>query len=182
MASVDGRVERGNRSREAIVAALLGLYEAGNLTPSVPEVAARAGVSVRSVHYHFTDFEALRADAIKHQLSRLAPLVQRPVTNIAELAAQRSEFWELVTPVRRAALLQVHESPTIARAWAKGDRCTRRQLELLFPGRDPDVISALDMVTSWDAWNRLRTQGCSVERARHILEQAIRSVVEGNTQ
>jgi len=51
----DGRVTRGLRNREAIVDALLACYEAGDLRPSLPEVAARAGVSLRSVHNHFDD-------------------------------------------------------------------------------------------------------------------------------
>ena len=42
MTAIDGRVRRGTRNREAIVDALLACYEAGDLRPSVPEVAARA--------------------------------------------------------------------------------------------------------------------------------------------
>ena len=70
----DGRVTRGARNREAIVDALLACYEAGLLRPSLPEVAARAGVSVRSVHNHFADVEALRAEVAQRQWERHAPL------------------------------------------------------------------------------------------------------------
>ena len=45
-------------------------------------------------------------------------------------------FFEAVTPVRRAALLSVHDSPTIARNLARLDRLLRRQLEPLFPDVD----------------------------------------------
>jgi AcrR family transcriptional regulator len=179
MTAIDGRVQRGTRNREAIVDALLACYEAGDLRPSVPEVAARAGVSARSVHNHFVDVEALRAEVAQRQWERYAPLVGE-VATIHELVANRANFFESVTPVRRAALLSVHESPTIARNLARLDRLLRRQLEVVFHDADADVLDALELATSWDAWNRLRTaQGCTVVRARRVVERTIRSLTEG---
>ena len=178
MTAVDGRVERGARNREAIIDALLACYDDGLLRPSIPEVAARAGVSVRSVHNHFADVEALRAEVAQRQWERFAHFLD-PVTGVAELVEQRSAFCEFATPVRRAALLSVHDSPTIARNLARLDRVLRRQLESAFPGIDADTLDALDLVTSWDAWNRLRTaQGCSVARAKRILTRTIESLIE----
>jgi AcrR family transcriptional regulator len=181
MTAIDGRVRRGTRNREAIVDALLACYEAGDLRPSVPEVAARAGVSARSVHNHFVDVEALRAEVAQRQWERYAPLVGE-VSAIDELLANRVTFFEAVTPVRRAALLSVHDSPTIARNLARLDRLLRRQLEVVFRDADADVLDALELATSWDAWNRLRTaQGCSVARARRLIERTIRSLTEGTS-
>jgi AcrR family transcriptional regulator len=181
MTVVDGRVTRGARNREAIVDALLACYESGILRPSVPEVAARAGVSVRSVHNHFEDVEALRAEVAQRQWERHASLVG-PTATVEELVEQRAAFFEAVTPVRRAALLSVHDSPTIARNLARLDRVLRRQLERSFPEIDPTTLDALDVLTSWDAWNRLRTaQGCSIARARRIVVYSIRRLTEGNT-
>ena len=35
-----------------------------------------------------------------------------------------------------------------------------------------DLLDALDLITSWEAWNVLRRhQGCSVARARRITER-----------
>jgi hypothetical protein len=46
-----------------------------------------------------------------------------------------------------------------------------------------DGVLALDALTSWDAWNRLRTaQGCSVSRARRILTATTRTLVEGSAR
>ncbi len=179
MTAIDGRVQRGTRNREAIVDALLACYEAGDLRPSVPEVAARAGVSARSVHNHFADVEALRAEVSERQWERYAPLVGE-VATISELVANRVIFFEAVTPVRRAALLSVHDSPTIARNLARLDRLLRRQLEVVFPDADAETLDALELATSWDAWNRLRTaQGCTVARARRVVERTIRTLTEG---
>jgi len=175
----DGRVRRGARNREAIVDALLACYEAGALRPSVTEVAARAGVSVRSVHNHFADVEALRAEVAQRQWERHASLIGR-ATTLEELVDQRAAFYEAVTPVRRAALLSIHDSPTIARNLARLDRVLRRQLDTTFPDLDRETLDALEVETSWDAWNRLRAaQGCSVARARAVVVDVIRKFTEG---
>jgi AcrR family transcriptional regulator len=180
MTVVDGRVSRGTRNREAIVDALIECYEAGALRPSIPEVAARAGVSVRSVHNHFADVEALRAEVAQRQWQRHASRLA-PASTIDELVEQRAALFEAVTPVRRAALLWAHDSPTIARNLARLDRALRGQLEQSFPGVDAATLDALDLVTSWDAWNRLRAaQGCSVARARRLLVDVIRTLTERN--
>lgn len=189
MTLVDGRTQRGERNREAIIDALLACYDDGILRPSVHEVAARAGVSARSVHNHFTEIEALRAEVAQRQWDRFARFVtaidaDAPLAaRIEELVTQRAAFFEGVTPVRRAALLSVPDSPTIAANLGRLDRTLRRQLERGFPGLEPDALDALDAMCSWDAWNRLRTaQGCSVARARRILVMTVSKLVEGSAR
>lgn len=179
MTIADGRVTRGARNRTAIIDAVIACYEAGVLRPSVPEVAARAGVSVRSVHNHFDDVETLRGEVAQRQWHRYAPRV-RAVSTVEELVDTRADVYEAIAPVRRAALLTVHDSPMIAGNLARADQLLRRQLEELFPGLAPENLDALELVTSWDAWNRLRTaQGCSAERARAVMLVAIRQLTQG---
>lgn len=180
MTVTDGRVTRGTRNREALVDALLACYEAGVLRPSAAEVAARAGVSVRSVHNHFADVEALRAEVAQRQFQRFATLIG-PAATVEEFVDQRVALWEAITPVRRAALLSVHDSPTIARNLARADRLMRRHLVQTFPGLRADTLDALDLVTSWDVWNRLRAaQVCSVARARRVVIDLVRTLTEGD--
>lgn len=179
MTTVDGRVQRGERNRQAIVDALLACYEAGLLRPSVAEVAERAGVSARSVHNHFADVEEMRAELVQRQWEKNAPLLGE-VRSLEELIAQRVIFFEAVTPVRRAALLSMHDSPSIARGLARLDRMLRAQIEALYPTVENDVLDALDLATSWDAWNRLRgAQECSVARARRVIERTVFNIIEG---
>ena len=179
MTVIDGRVTRGARNREAIVDAVLACYESGELRPSVPEVAARAGVSTRSVHNHFADVEALRAEVAQRQFERYAPLIGS-VSTIEEFVDQRATVYEAISPVRRAALLTVHDSPTIESNLARADRLLRRQLEDTFPNVATEQVDAIEVLSSWDAWNRLRhAQGCSVERARRVVIDAIRTLTEG---
>ena len=187
--TVDGRVTRGQRNREAIIDALLACYEAGILRPSVPEVAARVGVSARSVHNHFEDVEALRAEVAQRQSERFAALLQ-PIPSrrsrqarAAEIIERRAGSFEAITPVRRAALLSVHDSPTIEAGLARLDRRLRRQLEDTFPDLDVETMDALDATLAWDTWNRLRTaQGCSITRARRVLERMVTALLEGSNR
>ncbi|MDX6728473.1 MAG: TetR/AcrR family transcriptional regulator, regulator of autoinduction and epiphytic fitness, partial [Baekduia sp.] len=46
---LDGRVARSHRTRAAIVEALVSLLEAGNVQPTIEEIAARASVAPRTV-------------------------------------------------------------------------------------------------------------------------------------
>src|ERR1700730_14800935 len=195
MTLTDGRVRRGERNREAIIDALLACYDDGIPMPSLPEVAARAGVSLRSVHNHFDDVEALRDEVAQRQWERYAHLAAPPPTNgplaerIVAVVDGRSDLFEAVTPVRRAALLSVHESPTIAANLARLDRRLRRALERAFApelrGMAPETLDALDALLSWDVWNRLRAaQGCSVPRAKEVLVASVTAVIhrEGGHQ
>ena len=155
MTTVDGRVRRGARNREAIIDALIACYEAGEVRPSLPDIAQR-------------------------QWERHAHLLGAAVT-VDELVRQRAALFEALTPVRRAALLSVHDSPTIARNLARLDRVLRRQLVATFPDLSEDQLDACDALASWDAWNRLRTaQGCTVARARRVVTLSVSSVLEGS--
>src|SRR4029077_19735338 len=107
-------------------------------------------------------------------IDRALPIAER----VDELVAQRAAFYEGVTPVRRAALLSLPDSPTIAANLTRLDRTLRRQLERAFPDLTRDELDAIDAIASWDAWNRLRAaQGCSVNRSRRILVTTIRTLV-----
>jgi len=181
---VDGRTQRSARNREAIIDALIGCYEDGILRPSVQQVAERAGVSARSVHNHFVDVEALQAEVAQRQWDRMTPHVVPIDTSATVLArvevlvGQRATIYESITPVRRAALVLLPDSPVIASRLARADRFMRRQVERAFPGAAPDAIDAVDALASWDVWNRMRTtQGLSVPRAQRVLVRAISAVL-----
>jgi len=182
---VDGRTQRGARNREAIIDALIACYDDGVLRPSVQQVAERAGVSARSVHNHFVDVETLRAEVAQRQWERFSQFavaidITRPIAErVEQLVAQRAEIFEGVTPVRRAALLTVPDSPTIAANLARLDRTLRHQIERAFPGITLDALDAVDALASWDTWNRLRAaQDVAASRARRILASAIRTLLE----
>ncbi len=191
--AADGRVLRGQRNREAIVDALLGLYRAGILSPTTQQIAERAGVAPRSVYHHFADMEDLVGEVSARQLRALRPFIDAPAPSgslearVEALVAQRSELFETVAPVRRAALLYAHQSPTIRRNLARLARQLRTQVETLFAielrrlssAARTSLLEGIDVITSWEAWERLRTQQrLDPTRARRVLTTALTTLLQ----
>src|SRR5947199_2349875 len=108
----DGRAARSVRTRRAIVDALRALHHEGDLRPTAPRVAERAGVSVRTVWQHFDDLETLFVEAGRRDLE-IAMTFVTPIdlglplaTRIEQLIDQRSRMYEQMAPVWRAARLK----------------------------------------------------------------------------
>jgi AcrR family transcriptional regulator len=184
----DGRTVRAERTRHALVDALLGLLDEGQPKPTAAEIAARAGVSERSVFQHFPDREVLLEAVAREQYKRVVPTLV-PVDSslplaerIQQFARQRARLYERIGGVRRAGLLIEHESSSVA-GWlatarqakaAEVERVFRRELDSLPPDDREPLRAALVMVCSWAAWDSWRThQGLSVARARAALEVAL---------
>ncbi len=170
-AITDGRVLRGERNRTALVEALLELVDEGDVHPTAPRIAERAGLSLRTVFQHFADMESLYAAVADRQTERVRALVAETVDpslplarRIDGLVEQRARFYETVTPVRRASLLVAHRSPELTARLEGVTRYLRRQLATTFEpelaaldrGRRSDVLSALEVATSWETWDSLR--------------------------
>src|SRR5213595_516247 len=89
--AVDGRTARAQRTRAAVVDALLQLINEGDLRPTAPRIAERAKVSLRSVFQHFTDLEALYAAATSREIEIIAGMVE-PVAAEGSLQARVDAF------------------------------------------------------------------------------------------
>jgi len=180
----DGRVARGLRTREAVIDALLGLYAEGNLTPTIEEIAARVGRTTRAIYHHFQDREALAVAIAERQLERhLELFTARPITGnrlerIDGIVAHRAELFETVAPARRSALVRMHTSPEIQAQQTTLAAHLRQQLARTFEPElsalDTDAadeaLELIDLHTSWETWDRLRTwQRLSVERSRRLV-------------
>src|SRR3954451_15421952 len=98
----DGRTVRAERTRQALVASLLGLLDEGHPTPTAASIAARAGVSERSVFQHFPARETLLEPAAREQYARVGPTL-RPIDStlplperIDQFAKQRARLYEQI--------------------------------------------------------------------------------------
>ena len=174
---------RGARTRQRVAEALIGLLEEGDPAPTARAIAERAGVSVRLVFHHFEDMEALyqmvgRVQAERHWSTvRPAdpdlPLEER----IERTVQQRSRLFETVGPVRRAAVGLAARHEEIAEGIESSDALLRQWLEHTFEpelagaGRGRrDLLAALDVAASWEAWDRLRSgQGLAPAAARRAM-------------
>ena len=136
--SRDGRTVRGERTRAALVDSLLSLLDEGRLRPTSAEIAARAGVSERSLFQHFPDREALFEATARAQYERVLPTL-KPVDaslplheRLDRFTEQRCRLYQLLGGVRRAALLLEPESDAVARWLAGTRRAKARELERVF--------------------------------------------------
>lgn len=190
---IDGRTARAVRTRDSLVDATIALVEEGDLRPTAPRIAERAGVSVRSVYQHFDDLETLFSAVGARVVKRLAGLV-RPIDPSAPLTDrieafidQRTRIHEAVTPINRAAILQLPASATIDQQFRDGHSFLSAHLgevferELVAAGPDRAALhAALVMVCSWSAWNVLRTlERLSVEEAGATLTSSLALILRG---
>lgn len=192
--AVDGRVTRGTRTREAVVDALLSLLEQGHLRPTAREIAAEAGVSLRSVYVHFDDVESLFIAAASRHGRRMAALL--PVVEyVGDLEARldlfverRRRLNEEGAAVRRAAVLQEPFSPALHRALKVGRDILSSEVANAFapeigvrpPGEDARLKLALALAASGAAWEALRTQHrLSADEAGAQLRAMLLALVHG---
>ena len=171
---------------------MLSLIAEGDLRPTAPRIAERAGVSLRSVFQHFTDLDALFAEASEREISRIAGRIETvdpsgPLdVRVDKFVAQRAKVLEQVTPARRAALLQEANSPALVEIRDRLLALGRAEVERTFspeiaatPRADrEDLVHALDALTGWQTWEALRAhQRLSVPRARAIVARMIRRLL-----
>ena len=190
---MDGRSARAQRTRRAILDALLDLVEEGEVKPPAPRIAQRAGVSLRSIYQHFEDLEALFAAAHARYTERLLADVvsELPVEGTFEerldaFVEQRARVLEYITPARRAAALQEPFSEQLQQARDRVLQVARAEVAKLFKqelahldeAERADVLNATDMVSTWSAWDTLRTQGLSVEDARRVMRLAMAALLD----
>jgi TetR/AcrR family transcriptional regulator of autoinduction and epiphytic fitness len=184
----DGRTVRAERTRRALVEALLALLNEGRPRPTAAEIAERAGVSERSVFQHFPDREALLEAVAREQYERVMPTI-RPVdaslslaARIDEFVAQRATLYERAAGVRRAALLMEPESDVVA-GWlttvrragaAEAERVFRREIEATPADEREPLRAALVAACAWGTFEALRFhQGLSVSRTRGAMRTMV---------
>ena len=185
---VDGRTARAVRTRDALVDATIALVEEGDLRPTAPRIADRAGVSVRSVFQHFDDLETLFSAVGARMVERLSELV-RPIDpdapleqRISEFVLQRCRVHEAVTPINRAAIIHAPGSDTISRQFQQGHAFGAAHLAEVFAEeldaagpRRGALSDTLLVVCSWTTWNLLRTLE---DRSIDDATAAIRAMVD----
>jgi len=178
-ASSDGRLTRAARTRAAVVDALLTLNARGELRPTARDIAAEAGVSLRSVYVHFDDLEALFVESARRHGEQLGaalpPLVDEGSfeRRLDAFLERRVVIHEFAPGVRRAALLQEPFSPVLQQVLANGRQALRAEVGCSFApelaavdGDEMPLLRAIDVAGSAMTWESLRSfQHLSVEDA-----------------
>jgi len=167
--NTDGRIARGERTREAILDAHTALLRDGVLKPTGKVIAERAGISVRTLWLNVKDLEALMAASVAYWLAAdaelrvpvdpAAPLDER----IAGFVAQRVERLEHIAPAARSAALGEPFSPALQAGRREHVLRVRRDVDEAFgaeldasgPTRE-ELGTALFVAASWPSWSTLR--------------------------
>jgi len=179
----DGRTRRAQRSRGAIVDALHALVGEGVTHPTAQQVAARAGVGMRSVFRHFADMEALyaalgaRVRTDVRSLFAAEPTPGPVRSRLRALVGRRAAFFDRIAPYKRAAVAHARRSPFLRARHRALTALLREELRRWLPelaAAPPAVAAALELLTSFEAWDRLRSeQRLGSARAREALERAV---------
>ena len=179
----DGRALRSERSRQSIVRALFELVGEGILKPTAQQVAERAGVGIRTVFRHFSDMDTLYAEMSARLHQEIRPLTLEPVDagpiegRARQLISRRADIFERIAPYKRSADVQRWNSAFLTEDHRSFVRNLRRDLVRWLPeleSADPDVASAIELATSFRAWNRLRVdQRLSARRAAQTIELTV---------
>jgi len=185
---VDGRAARAERTRRAIVDALLVLIGEGDLLTSPERIVERAGVSLRTLWTNFKDLEGLYA-AVDQRLIELVLESYQPIPSgsplperIHALCHQRGRLLELAAPATRASQLRLPYSAQLRRNRQAHHRRSCDELRTVFateldplnPTQRECLVGDLAVNTSPAAWLLLRDELAMTQRA--ATEVLIRSV------
>ncbi len=176
----DGRALRGARNRERIVEALLELVREGELLPTAEQVSQRAGVGTRTVFRHFDDMESLNGEVQAAIKLEIDPLLSEPRSTgsleqrTRAMIQRRIAIFERIAPFMRSGDIQRWNTPFLQRNHAENTRRMRADLLRWLPelaDADGDRLEAVDLITSFEAWNRLRVdQRLGRERTQEVIE------------
>lgn len=183
-AQADGRAQRSARTQAAITRAVYDLVRAQSRFPTVLEVARHAGVGERTVFRQFRDLETLAASI--HALvvpevlllARTAPPTGDLHADVIELVSRRARIFEFITPFQRAvrahgAGLRLASEQNAAMA-ATMRAATEATLGPHLGDRPHDTLEVIDLLLSFDAWDRLRAvQKLEAAYAERVLRQAV---------
>jgi AcrR family transcriptional regulator len=187
----DGRVARGHRTRRNVAEALMELLREGDLEPTARAVAERAGVSLRLVFHHFTEMDDLyhyvAALQLRRQWSEMPRISSKLAlaTRIERTVAHRASLYEELSPVRRALMRRIPTSKGVTATIAAADALLLEDIKETF---EPElaaltshtrleVLEAMDVTTSWEAWERLRTSSLLQSRgARRVMTRTLEAL------
>jgi AcrR family transcriptional regulator len=181
----DGRAARRDRNRNAVLDAMVAMFSEGDLDPTPEGIAARVGLSARSVYRYFDDREALVRAAIDRQLEQvwslyLIPAIgQGPLDDrIVRFVACRLDLYEAIAATARASRTRASTDAVVRDQVELTRRALRVQIEKHFapelsalpvPPRRARV-AALDALCELEALDHYRVhRGFSSATTRSML-------------
>ena len=168
------------------------LVRTTHASPTMDEVARRAGVGTRTVFRQFQDLESLYR-TINERLLReilstvsLTPPSGELKSDLRALAHRRAQVFEHMMPFRHATRGLRHTSAFLREQDARLAQMLRSMLEAIVGphlGEDAQsTVEVLDVLMSFEAWDRLReTQKLSAKAAERAIGDAAFSLATAPT-
>ena len=185
--SVDGRRQRGERTRQAIIEAALSLQEEGVLVPTAQQISDRAGVLIRSFFRHFDDMETLFKAADDQQRDSYEALFiggdrQGSLSERVHGAVERrSAAFEQLKNLVLGTKAQLWRYEMLRKNYARNQKGLRKDLEAWLPELNglPEVeCESVHAIASFEMWNRLRSeQGLPEKASISVIQSTLISLL-----
>lgn len=189
--AVDGRHARSERSRQAMVDALLDLLRSGTLRPSSAQIAERAGVTQRTLFNQFGDMDSLISAVAARQSERVLGLLPTAGDGtLEERVARYSAGLELLLEetmnVRWAVVTSATPMAPAFAAVGTARQFVRRRLTDAFAAEldavgetvAGELLEALEIETDPVVWRMRRMQQeLTPGQARAVVERSILSLL-----
>ena len=187
-AAPDGRRQRSERSKQAIIEAILEMIGEGILIPTAQQISDRAGVGIRSVFRHFEVMESIFIMADETRRARyeddfLGGDRQGGIEErILHMVEHRAKGYELHGNVMLSTQAQRWRYTTLRKNYGRYQRGLRKNLEDWLPelaALDSSTREAVDGIASFEFWNRLRDyQGLSKKAAIDVVVKLLNGLVK----
>ena len=183
--SADGRTARRERNRLAALDATFELFAEGTALPSIDEVAARSGVSLRSMYRYFSDTHEMHLLALARRTQVADPLYELARVGegtleerVERVVDQRLRLYGDMGPAIRMALAIAPTLPAIRDQVEVRKRQLFDQLQSQFaaevercPGETGRcLLRCVDVLCQFESLDRLIVEGrLSHRQARDTL-------------
>lgn len=183
---LDGRIERTAATRRKILNVTRELILDGTIDPTASEIAAKAGITTRTLFRHFPDMEALHRSFIEDTEASAAHVMDEPFPAgtpdqwqqlINVVIDRRARVYESLLPLYISTIWSRYRAAASGSTQHKGVGRRRRRLKDVLPDEivdDPILFEALDGVLSIEYWISLRRdQRLSVAKAKRVVSVAV---------
>ncbi|MDG0979225.1 MAG: TetR/AcrR family transcriptional regulator [Halieaceae bacterium] len=179
----DGRRQRSERSRQAIIDAMAAMIEEGNLIPTAQQASDRAGVGIRTVFRHFSDMGNLFSIADTQRRAYIEGLFAGGDRSgslgerIQKLVDYRGEQFELVANIARSSLAQRWRYQALRHNYARYQRALKNDSFDWLPeltSLPAALQDSIEAQLSFEYWDRLRDhQGLNKDEAKAAVTETL---------
>ncbi|MEM7136933.1 MAG: hypothetical protein AAF500_10165 [Myxococcota bacterium] len=184
----DGRKQRAERHKNAVLRALLRAVREQGQVPAVADLAQLAGVSSRTVFRLFADMESLHVAAISLQRAEVIdrfpppfPMGQPLDERVSLLVAHRAAVYEFIRPLRRVAETFKEQSAFVRDDIAQTHRELQMHAVLMVgdalpatPAMRGPAEHALGLATGFPNWRASREEaGLTIDEAKGAVEALV---------